>query len=102
MAHEYDDITLNEFYIEPAPTRPDLLPNNLVLYFEYKEGSGGVICEGQEVSAVCAELRRLRSRVIELSNVLTQIALADRYTWEKDGTDIFEAFREMAKNVLYC
>lgn len=40
-------------------------------------------------------------RVKELEEVLLRLVYADRYTWEKDGTDIFDAFRVIAKEVLF-
>lgn len=49
----------------------------------------------EENFKACAE------RVKELEEVLLRLVYADRYTWEKDGTDIFEAFREIAKETLF-
>ena len=46
------------------------------------------------------ENRKLKKQLQEIMFFINRLALADRYTWEKDGTDIFEAFRADAVKII--
>lgn len=74
------------------------------LQIETKKQKGIIFGERKFSEALCNDLR---SRLTEVESqrdiakdVLVRIVNADRYTWAKDGTDIFEAFREIAREAL--